>query len=86
MKLIKMLAVAAAGTGLVLGGAGVASADAEAEGEAIGSPGIVSGNVIQAPIHIPANVCGNTIDIIGVLNPAGGNACVNAEEEEEEEF
>ncbi|MEH1776822.1 MAG: chaplin [Nostoc sp.] len=45
---------------------------------AIGSPGVISGNVIQVPVHVPINVCGNTINVIGLLNPAFGNTCVNA--------
>ncbi|MCF3105087.1 chaplin [Streptomyces roseoverticillatus] len=49
-----------------------------ANGVAKGSPGVVSGNVIQVPIQIPLNVCGNSIDIIGLLNPTFGNTCVNA--------
>ncbi|MDG9704909.1 chaplin [Streptomyces sp. DH37] len=73
----KVVAVAAATSGLVLAGAGVAAADAGAQGAAIGSPGVVSGNVVQAPIHIPVNACGNTITLIGLLNPAFGNFCVN---------
>ncbi|MFE9933021.1 chaplin [Streptomyces sp. NPDC005533] len=62
----------------VIGGASSASADAHAEGFAIGSPGILSGNVVQVPIHIPINLCGNSINVIGALNPAAGNVCVNA--------
>ncbi|MER7916151.1 MULTISPECIES: chaplin [Streptomyces] len=46
-------------------------------GTAVGSPGLLSGDVIQVPIHIPVNVCGDSIDIIGLLNPAAGNTCVN---------
>ncbi|BBC91751.1 chaplin [Streptomyces griseofuscus] len=46
-------------------------------GTAVGSPGVLSGDVIQVPIHIPVNVCGDSIDIIGLLNPAAGNTCVN---------
>ncbi|MEV7682044.1 chaplin [Streptomyces sp. NPDC088341] len=66
------------GTGAVLvGGAGMAAADAEAEGVAVGSPGVLSGNVIQVPVHIPLNLCGNTIDVVGLLNPAFGNQCAN---------
>lgn len=42
-----------------------------------GSPGVLSGNVVQVPIHIPVNVCGNTVNVIGLLNPAFGNACIN---------
>ncbi|MFJ6479392.1 MULTISPECIES: chaplin [unclassified Streptomyces] len=62
----------------VIGGASSASADANAEGIAVGSPGVLSGNVIQIPIHIPINLCGNSINVIGALNPAAGNVCVNA--------
>ncbi|SOD61794.1 Small secreted domain [Streptomyces zhaozhouensis] len=51
---------------------------AGAIGFAAGSPGVLSGNNIQVPIHIPVNVCGNSINIIGLLNPASGNICVNA--------
>ncbi|MEU1089233.1 MULTISPECIES: chaplin [unclassified Streptomyces] len=77
--MIKKIAAAAAVTGgLVLAGAGMAVADAGAQGAAIGSPGVISGNVIQVPVHVPVNVCGNTIDVIGLLNPAFGNTCVNA--------
>ncbi|MER5933141.1 chaplin ChpH [Streptomyces sp. NPDC002054] len=74
----KVVAAAAATGGLVLAGAGMAVADAGAQGAAIGSPGVLSGNVVQVPIHIPVNVCGNTVNIIGLLNPAFGNTCVNA--------
>uniref|UniRef100_J2JUZ1 Chaplin domain-containing protein n=1 Tax=Streptomyces auratus AGR0001 TaxID=1160718 RepID=J2JUZ1_9ACTN len=37
----------------------------------------MSGNAIQVPIHIPINVCGNTVNIVGLLNPAFGNTCIN---------
>ncbi|MFJ7630423.1 chaplin ChpH [Streptomyces sp. NPDC097595] len=76
--MIKKIAAAAAVTGsLVLAGAGMAVADSGAQGAAIGSPGVLSGNVIQVPVHVPVNVCGNTINVIGLLNPAFGNVCVN---------
>ncbi|MDF3299431.1 chaplin [Streptomyces tropicalis] len=68
--------VAAAGA-VVLGGAAAASADSGAQGGAIDSPGVLSGNVIQVPVNIPVNACGNTVDVIGSLNPAFGNACVD---------
>ncbi|MEU9179229.1 chaplin [Streptomyces sp. NPDC048550] len=74
----KVVAAAAATGGLVLAGAGLAHADASAQGAAIGSPGVLSGNVIQVPVHVPVNVCGNTVNVIGLLNPAFGNTCVNA--------
>ncbi|MFF4083037.1 chaplin ChpH [Streptomyces sp. NPDC087218] len=74
----KVVAAAAVTGGLVLAGAGMAVADSGAQGAAVGSPGVISGNVIQVPIHVPVNVCGNTINVIGLLNPAFGNTCVNA--------
>ena len=79
MQVKKIAAIAAATGGLVLAGAGVASAHsgATAEGASWGSPGVVSGNTIQVPVHIPVNVCGNTISVIGLLNPAFGNSCAN---------
>ncbi|KIQ65258.1 chaplin [Kitasatospora griseola] len=79
MKAKKIAAVAAATGGLLLAGAGAASAHggAHAEGSAVGSPGVLSGNLIQIPVHVPVNVCGNTISVIGLLNPAFGNHCAN---------
>ncbi|MER6530476.1 chaplin family protein [Streptomyces sp. NPDC001508] len=54
-----------------------AVADSEAGGTTSGSPGVLSGNTVQAPVHVPVNVCGNTVDVIALLNPAFGNSCVN---------
>ncbi|WP_309147787.1 chaplin [Streptomyces sp. NTH33] len=59
------------------GSAGVASAGGRAKGAATHSPGVLSGNVVRIPIHVPINVCGNTTRGIGLLNPAFGNTCVN---------
>ncbi|MFF8840710.1 chaplin [Streptomyces sp. NPDC015130] len=72
------LAVALAAGAVVVAGGSVASADAGAQGVAAYSPGVGSGNLIQVPIHIPVNACGNTVSVIGLLNPAFGNTCVNA--------
>ncbi|MEY9966186.1 hypothetical protein ABIA33_004245 [Streptacidiphilus sp. MAP12-16] len=78
MQVKKIVAIAAATGGLVLAGAGVATAHgSSAEGAAVGSPGVLSGNLIQVPVHVPVNVCGNTINVIGLLNPAFGNSCAN---------
>ncbi|GAA3010152.1 chaplin [Kitasatospora sp. NPDC127116] len=49
-----------------------AHGDADADGIAAASPGVLSGNLIQIPVNLEANVCGNSIDIVGLLNPAGG--------------
>ncbi|WP_316523400.1 chaplin [Kitasatospora brasiliensis] len=76
-NLKKAAAMTLAASGLVLGAAGGAAASAGAEGVAAGSPGVLSGNQIQVPIHLPINICGNTVDIIALLNPAFGNECAN---------
>ncbi|MCM1969598.1 MULTISPECIES: chaplin [unclassified Streptomyces] len=77
-RVLKSAALALASGALLVGGASVASADAGAQGLAAYSPGVGSGNLIQIPIHIPINVCGNSVSVIGLLNPAFGNTCVNA--------
>ncbi|MFF9409281.1 chaplin ChpH [Streptomyces anandii] len=74
----KVVAAAVATGGLVLAGAGMAAADSGAQGAAVHSPGVISGNVVQVPVHVPVNVCGNTISVIGLLNPAFGNTCINS--------
>lgn len=61
----------------VLAGAGTAFADAGAQGSAANSPGVIAGNQAQVPLHVPINACGDTVDVIGALNPAFGNACAN---------
>ena len=70
------LIVTAAGAA-VLAGAGAASAQSVAAGHSVGSPGVGSGNTIQVPVHIPVNVCGDTVNVIGLLNPAHANCCQN---------
>ncbi|MDX3382013.1 chaplin [Streptomyces niveiscabiei] len=55
-----------------------AHADSAADGSTADSPGAVSGNTVQLPVHIPVNLCGNTVDVVGLLNPAMGNKCVNS--------
>ncbi|MFI6000337.1 chaplin [Streptomyces sp. NPDC051366] len=67
-----------AGGGLAVAGvSGFAYADADAGGKAERSPGLLSGNLVQLPVHTPVNVCGNTVSVVGVLNSAAGNRCAN---------
>ncbi|WP_107472550.1 chaplin [Streptomyces sp. 3214.6] len=54
-----------------------AHADSTANGSMAGSPGLISGNGVQLPVNLPVNLCGNTVNVVGVLNPAAGNTCVN---------
>ncbi|MFH8796177.1 chaplin [Streptomyces sp. NPDC017941] len=78
-NLKKAAAVTMVAGGLVAAGAGIASAQggADAHGAAKNSPGVVSGNLVQAPIHVPVNACGNSVTVIGALNPTFGNVCEN---------
>ncbi|MFJ9775352.1 chaplin [Kitasatospora sp. NPDC101157] len=78
MSVKKTAAVGAAVVGIVAAGAGTAMASAGAQGVAAGSPGVISGNQIQIPVHVPINACGNSVNVIGLLNPAFGNHCLNA--------
>ncbi|GAA1187746.1 hypothetical protein GCM10009654_51680 [Streptomyces hebeiensis] len=72
----KGLLTAAAASSVLSLSSGYATA-VEADGAAVGSPGVLSGNNVQVPVEIPINVCGNTVDPVGVLNPAFGNVCAN---------
>ncbi|MGW1839233.1 chaplin [Streptomyces sp. BBFR2] len=71
-----LITVAAAG-GILAATVGYAHADAGAQGGAARSPGVASGNSVQVPVHVPVNACGNTVNVVGLLNPAMGNSCVN---------
>ncbi|WP_405730837.1 chaplin [Streptomyces sp. NBC_01537] len=83
-RLSKAAVLTVAAGAAVLGTAGGAVAHdghghgSSADAIAAGSPGVVSGNVIQVPIHVPINLCGNTVNGLALLNPAIGNTCVNA--------
>ncbi|CAM5457036.1 chaplin [Streptomyces pharetrae] len=76
-RIAKGLVLTSAAVAAVAGATGVAAADAGAKGAAAHSPGVLSGNVVQVPIHVPINACGNTVNIVAALNPAFGNVCVN---------
>ncbi|GAA2256676.1 chaplin ChpD [Streptomyces roseiscleroticus] len=75
-EMLKKSATVAAGAIMAMGVAGPAVADAGVQSAAVGSPGVISGNVIEVPVHVPVNLCGNSIDVVGLLNPVFGNKCV----------
>ncbi|WP_230419304.1 chaplin [Catenulispora pinistramenti] len=62
------------GSGATTGGTGGATA----VGGSQGSPGVLSGNTIQVPVNIPVNLCGDTVNVVGVGNGAKGDHCHNA--------
>ncbi|WP_438294562.1 chaplin [Streptomyces sp. HUAS TT7] len=76
MKLNKALAVTVLAGGALAAATGAASAHG-ADGKAEHSPGIASGNLVQAPVSVPLNVSGNTLNVVGLLNSAFGNEATN---------
>lgn len=76
------LRTAAAATALaatpVLGGVGAAAADSGANGTGAESPGLLSGNNVQVPVHLPVSACGDSLNVAGLLNPASDNGCANS--------
>ncbi|MXM63459.1 DUF320 domain-containing protein [Streptomyces sp. HUCO-GS316] len=77
LRIAKGLALTTIAAAAVAGTAGVAAADTGAAAAATDSPGALSGNVAQVPVHVPANVCSNTVSVVGLMNPALGNLCGN---------
>ncbi|WP_030799406.1 MULTISPECIES: chaplin [unclassified Streptomyces] len=80
MNTAKKAALVVAGTALGLGaaaGSAFATDGAQAAGCTTTSPGILSGNLVQAPVTVPVNVNGNSVNVVGVLNPAFGNRSTN---------
>ena len=75
----KGVIVMAAASGILTVAGGYAHADASADGLAANSPGLGSGNAVQVPVHIPVNLCGNTVNVVALLNPAFGNSCANVD-------
>ncbi|MER5443047.1 chaplin [Streptomyces sp. NPDC002790] len=71
----KGLITVAAASGVLAVTGGYAHADSSANGSSSGSPGVLSGNSVEAPVDVPVDACGNTINVVGLLNPASGNDC-----------
>ncbi|MFF4397009.1 chaplin [Streptomyces sp. NPDC001480] len=68
---------AAAATGILSLSYSAAFADSNAAGSAKDSPGVLSGNAVQAPVDAPVNVCGNTVNGVAALDATFGNKCEN---------
>lgn len=76
-NVVKGALVTIAAAGVITGGAGAAFAGSHSAGDACDSPGVVSGNNDQVPVHVPVNVSGLSANVIGALNPAFGNGAAN---------
>ncbi|GAX56786.1 chaplin [Streptomyces olivochromogenes] len=77
MRIRLMAAAGLAGVALLATAGTSAAADPTPVGAAADSPGLLSGNVIQIPVDLGLNLCGDSIDLVGLLNPAAGTACTN---------
>ncbi|MFJ8386574.1 chaplin [Streptomyces sp. NPDC094438] len=78
MRIRTAVVAAALACTAVVGGAGVAAAADPVPpviGVAKDSPGVLSGDNIQVPIGLDLNLCGDSINVIGLLNPASNNSC-----------
>ena len=76
-RIAKGLALTSVAAAAIAGTAGVAAADTGAIGSTVNSPGVLSGNTTQAPVHVPVSLSGNTINVVGLLNPAFSNTAAN---------
>ncbi|MFF4352971.1 chaplin [Streptomyces sp. NPDC001530] len=76
---IRLIAAAGLASVALLATAGTsAAADPNPVGAAMDSPGVLSGNVIQIPVDLGLNLCGNSLNVLSLLNPAMGNVCMNS--------
>ncbi|WP_371656783.1 MULTISPECIES: chaplin [unclassified Streptomyces] len=74
---VRLMAAACLAAVAVLTSASTATADEEQDAAAVKSPGVGSGNLTQVPVHTPVNVFEDSVNVLGLLNPAFGNHGVN---------
>ncbi|WP_425576026.1 chaplin [Streptomyces axinellae] len=70
-----IVAGALSATALLGATGGAAVADEGPKGKTGHSPGVLSGDNFQIPVHVPVNVCNNPI--VGLLSPTVKDSCVN---------
>ncbi|MFI6340200.1 chaplin family protein [Streptomyces sp. NPDC050535] len=77
MRFRLMAATGLASTALLFAAGTAVADDPDPVGVAANSPGLLSGNVVQIPLDLDLNLCGDSINVVGLLNPAFGNECQN---------
>ncbi|GAA0660274.1 hypothetical protein GCM10009535_44680 [Streptomyces thermocarboxydovorans] len=75
---IRLLTAAGLASVALLATAGTAVAADGPVGVATHSPGFLSGNVVQIPIDVDVNACGNSIGLVNLLSSQSHNVCVNS--------
>ncbi len=83
-RIAKAAGVVLGAGAVVLSGTGLAMADADAEARPSARP-VSCPATSSRSRSTPVNVCGNTINVIGLLNPASGNACENGDDDKKDE-
>ena len=59
---------------------GPASGGASSTAKTDHSGGILSGNIVQAPVNVPINACGNEVNAVTMKSTEGGADCTNSAE------
>ena len=59
---------------------GPASGGASSTAKTDHSGGILSGNIVQAPVNVPINACGNDVNAVTLKSTEGGADCTNSAE------
>ncbi|HET9381864.1 MAG TPA: chaplin [Streptomyces sp.] len=73
----RVMAAVGLASAALLACAGTAVADDGPVGVSKHNSGLLTGNVVQIPIDVQANVCGNSVNVIGWLEPSFTAICVN---------
>ncbi|MEU5302185.1 chaplin [Streptomyces noursei] len=74
-KGLRTCLLVAAASGVLGAGVGPVFADAGAPGGAVDAPGVLSGNAVRMEVNAPADVCGDSVLVVGLLSPDTGNRC-----------
>ena len=70
----------AGGSGAGSSGAPAGSGGASSNAQTDHSGGILSGNIIQAPVNVPVNACGNDVNAVTLKTAESGSDCENSAE------
>ena len=73
-----VIATVAAVGAMAASGAAATAAYADGAGTAQDSPGLLSGLSVQLPATVPVDLCGSTLAVAGLLDPASADHCANS--------
>ena len=70
----------AGGSGAGASGAPAGSGGSAANAQTDHSGGLLSGNIVQAPVNVPVNACGNDVNAVTLESTESGSDCENSAE------